>query len=83
MVAIDRQMRAGLRRKTEEFRVSETSTRNRAGVRDPKEADYVRVSMRRIMTGRGFVDYSENGEQITDRQTHRGSYRDRPGLKIA
>ena len=34
---------------------------------------------------RGFVDYSENGEQIhtqIHRHTHRGSYRVRPGLKI-
>ena len=41
--------------------------------------------MRWIISGRGFVDYSENGEQITDtqtdRQTHNGSYRVRPGLK--
>ena len=27
--------------------------------------------MWRIMSGRGFVDYSENGEQITDTQTDR------------
>ena len=27
--------------------------------------------MWRIMSGRGFVDYSENGEQITDTQIHR------------
>ena len=31
------------------------------------------TSMRRIMSGRGFVDYSENGEQIhTHTDTHTG-----------
>ena len=34
------------------------------------------------MSGRGFVDYSENGEH-TDRHTHKGSYRVRPGLKLS
>ena len=33
------------------------------------------------MSGRGFVDYSENGDH-TDRQIHRGGYRVRPGLKM-
>ena len=33
------------------------------------------------MSGRGFVDYSENENRYTDTQTHRGSYRVRPGLK--
>ena len=43
--------------------------------------------MRRIMSGRGFVDCSENGEQTdtqidTHTHTQRGSYRVHPGLKI-
>ena len=41
---------------------------------------------RKAGLSRGFVDYSENGEQIhrsqiTDRHTHKGSFRVRPGLK--
>ena len=36
--------------------------RNRAGVRDPNVADYIKKSMWQIMSGRGFVDNSENGE---------------------
>ena len=36
--------------------------------------------MRRIIPGRGFVDYSENREH-THRYTHKGSYRVRPRLK--
>ena len=31
------------------------------------------------MSGKGFVDYSENTQ--TDTQIHRGGYRVRPGLK--